>query len=222
VTNRIPSQVYDIVLCHAEPSDMRYSSTTTPPSIGQRTYQRHPANRTRYCQDKNAHSSSQTTPSRTGIDSTKTQCHYSFRIRLLQPESSKYRTRYSHTQTWATMQVPILKPSCLTREREKFYYLAPTSRTGQIFLIPASHLPHVLKCPNQLSDTLVRGTTTIKTMPRSIFSSTLVRPSIFRDMRQICWRIIRPRVFATRIYHQWTPRTHCRKRHWRASMARCR
>ena len=86
------------------------------------------------------------------------------------------------------MKVPILKPSCLTREREKFCYSAPTSRTGQIFLIPASRLtllPHVLKCPNQLSDTLVRGTTTIKTMPRSIFSSTLVLSLIFRDKRQI-------------------------------------
>jgi len=85
-----------------------------------------------------------------------------------------------------------------------------TSRTGQILLIPASRLallPHVLKCPNQLSDTLVGGTTTIK-MQRSIFSSTQVRPSIFRDMRQILLRIIRPRVFPTRIYHQWTQRPH--------------
>jgi hypothetical protein len=55
-----------------------------------------PATQTLYCQDKKAHSSSQTTPSRTNIDSKTTQRHYSFCIQLLQAESSKYGTRYSH------------------------------------------------------------------------------------------------------------------------------
>jgi len=167
---------------------MRYSSTTTLSSMGQRTYCRHPATQTRYCQDKNAHSRSQMTPSRTDIDSKTTQRHYSFCIRLLRAESSSIVPAIP-TYLDLGLNASSDFEAVMSHEgaTEVLLFLT-TSRTGQILLIPASRLtllPHVLKCPNQLSDTLVGGTTTIKTMQRSMFSSTQVRPSIFRDMRQV-------------------------------------